>query len=127
MSSNGIMETGDSIELAQHALEQFLHSELPTVPFSNLDTGIYLFCHLMPEGEPSRRILVVSDQQSQVVRVCIEASYELFKGSIHHHVQRIGTVNRDEVRDKLEPLVREAYAHLIAWKPTHENIWDYDF
>ena len=95
--------------------------------FDDNEADVYMSCHLVAEGEPSRRVLVVSDKHSPIVRVCIEAAYELFEGDIHHHVQRIGTVNRDETGTKLVPLVREAYDRLMAWKPTHENIWDYVF
>ncbi len=118
-----------SAELAARSFEQFLYNELAqaTPRFGDSEAEIYVYCHLAPEGEPSRRVLIVTDRRSPIVRVCIEAAYELFEGDVHHYVQRIGTVNRDETATKLIPLVREAYERLMAWKPTNENIWDYVF
>ncbi len=124
-----IIPSQELAHLAADSLDKFLQTELVEAAprFATNDSEIYMFCHLAPEGEMSRRMMVVSDFGSPVVRVCIEAAYELFEGDVHHFVQRIGTVNRDEVAIGLEPLVRQAYDRLMAWKPTHENIWDYVF
>ena len=113
---------------AARNLQQFL-VELQSAQsrFDDSEAEVYMYCHLMPEGEPSRRVLVVVDKLSPLVRVCIEAAYELFAGDVHHFVQRIGTVNRDETATQLAPLVQQAYDRLLAWRPTHESIWDYVF
>jgi hypothetical protein len=124
--TNDSIQSQDTDDLAENAFEHFINSELApaSLRFGNSEAEIYMYCHLAPEGEPSRRLLVVTDKQSAIIRVCIEAAYELFAGDIHHYVNRVGTVNRDEADEKLIPLVREAYDRLIAWKPSHENIWD---
>ncbi len=123
--ANSYVQTDSSQLSAQRNFEQFLNDlAAASSRFADNEAEIYMFCHLAPENEPGRRVLVVTDKHSPIVRVCIEAAYELFAGDIHHYVQRIGTVERQETRTKLVPLVREAYERLMSWKPTHENIWD---
>ncbi len=125
MSANTFVQSAESTELAEHAYGQFLQELSEAAPrLGNLDVDVYMWCHLAPPGEESRRILVVADRHSPIVRVCIEAAYALFAGDIHHYVKRIGTVTRAEIAGGLTPLVSEAYQRLMAWKPTHENIWD---
>jgi hypothetical protein len=116
MAANTFVQTVESTEYAERALENFLVQTVADAPFEDYEAGIYVYCQCAPEGELSRRVLVVCDKYTQPVRVCIEAAYELFQGDIHHHV-----------RTELEPLIRRAFAELMAWKPTHENIWDYVF
>lgn len=126
MPINHSLQDQEHTQLAARAFDLFVHTELAQAAarFENSEAEIYIYCHLAPEGEPTRRLLVVTDKHSQVVRVCIEAAYELFAGEVHHHVERVGTVNRSDMNTDLENLVREAYQRLIAWKPTHDNIWD---
>jgi hypothetical protein len=127
MAANTFVHTVESTEYAECALEDFLAQAVADAPFEDYEAGIYVYCQCAPEGELPRRVLVVCDKYTQPVRVCIEAAYELFQGDIHYHVKRINTVNRENVRIELEPLIRRAFAELMAWKPTHENIWDYVF
>ncbi|HEX2916200.1 MAG TPA: hypothetical protein VH186_35900 [Chloroflexia bacterium] len=124
--ANTFVLTRESGEMAELAFNHFMQTVLDEGArrFSDYESGIYMYCQLAPEDEAGRRVLVVSERYSQVVRVCIEAAYELFEGDVHHYVQRIGTVERETVSSNLEPLMRQAYNSLMAWKPTHENIWD---
>lgn len=125
MGINSFVQSQESADLAALAIERFINVDLiEAAPrFSDIETEIYMYCPLAPNDELSRRVMVVSDQRSPVIRVCIEATYELFEGDVHHFVQRIGTVNRDEAATNLAPLVRQAYDRLVDWKP----IWDYVF
>lgn len=127
MAANIFVQTAQSVEFAEHAITDFLANEVAATPFTNAEEGFYLYCHCAPEDAPTRRVLVVTDRYSEIVRVCIEAAYELFAGDTHYHVRRIGTVTREQVETQIEPLVRQAFSELVAWKPTHENIWDYVF
>jgi hypothetical protein len=112
-------------DFARGAFQSFLANELtPALPeISNPANRVYLYCHLRPEGEPTRRLLVVSEPGEVVVRVCIEASYQLFDGDTHYHVRRIGSTSRENTAG-IEPLLHSAYEELLAWRPTHESIWE---
>ena len=123
---SNLIITPEISQAAHTAFENFLRNELPQAQqyWADTEAAIYMFCHLAPAGEASRRVLVVTDKNSPIVRVCIEAACELFEGDIRHYVQRVGTVNREEAPAKLEALVREAYHRLMAWRPTYENILD---
>lgn len=125
MSIKSFVQSQESAELAALAIERFINIDLVEAApgFSNPESEIYLYCPLAPDDELSRRVMIISDRNSPVIRVCIEAIYELFEGDVHHYVQRIGTVNRDEAATGLTPLVRQAYERLLDWKP----IWDYVF
>lgn len=127
MSINSFVQSQESVELANLALERFINIDLAEAAprFSDLEAEIYLYCPLAPDDELGRRVMVVSDHNSPVIRVCIEAAYELFEGDVHHFAQRIGTVRRDEAAntDNLILLVRQAYERLLDWRP----IWDYVF
>ena len=125
MSINSFVQSQENVELAALAIERFISIDLiEAAPgFSDLETEIYIYCPLAPDDELSRRVMVVSDRNSPVIRVCIEAAYELFEGDVHHFVQRIGTIHRDEAANDLTPLVRQAYERLLDWRP----IWDYVF
>ena len=125
MGINSLVQSQENVELAALAIEGFINKDLTEAApyFNDPETEIYLACLLAPDDEMGRRVVVVSDQHSTVIRVCIAAIYELFEGDVHHFVQRIGTVNRDEAATALTPLVRQAYQRLIDWKP----IWDYVF
>ncbi|MEI6045940.1 MAG: hypothetical protein WCS37_16445 [Chloroflexota bacterium] len=119
--------TRPTSEFAEKAFQNFLAAELirslPRISAPN--DRVYLYCHLVPEGEPSRRLLVVSEPEEKVVRVCVEATYELFEGDVHYHVRRIGTAPREQADEKqLEGLLQTAYSELMAWHPTHESIWE---
>ncbi len=111
---------------AENALENFINREIAdaTPHMRNQAAAIYLFCRLDEAEYTGRRIIVVSDSGQEYVRVCIEASYELFAGDTHYHVKRIGTADRATGLQELPAVIRKAYAELIAWKPTHEFIWD---
>jgi hypothetical protein len=84
----------------------------------------FFYCSFNNPEQLSRRVLVVADGGSPVVRVCIEAAYELFEGEINYKVERVGTVQRQEVRQGLIPLLDRAFERLVSWRPTHDNIWD---
>lgn len=113
-------------DFAEIAFQNFLANELAQAKstFDNPANRVYLYCHLVPEGERTRRLLVVSETGESVVRVCIEASYELFEGDTHYYVRRVGTTPREEAAEGIEPLLHTAFAELVAWRPTHENIWE---
>src|SRR5436305_12760798 len=100
--------TPDISQAAQEIFDRFVDTKLPEAlsSFGNNETAIYIYCHLTLPNEPGRRLLVVTD--GPVVRVCIEATYELFEGDVHYWVQRVGSVSREEAPGRLEELVREA-------------------
>jgi hypothetical protein len=111
---------------AENALDHFITGELCDTMghIRQMNASIYLSCRLDASEHKGRRIMVVADANQDLVRVCIEATYELFEGDTHYFVERIGTSNRAEASDKVPGLVQKAYDRLITWKPTHANIWD---
>jgi|GEM_PF-1869955 len=111
---------------AESALETFINTDLKDAlgHINNISASVYLYCCLDNVQHAGRRILVVSASNEEVVRVCIEAAYELFEGDTHYYVARIGTADRDKAGAEVPALLRKAYESLVNWKPTHENIWD---
>jgi hypothetical protein len=111
---------------AESALDIFINGDLQGAleHIRNLNASVYLSCRLDSSAYNGRRLLVVADANQDLVRVCVEAAYELFEGDTHYHVERIGTSSRSGARDELPRLLHQAYDRLISWKPTHENIWD---
>ncbi len=112
--------------ITSHAFQTFLNVELSKAleRFDHEEAAVYIYCHLSPAYEPSRRVLVVTEANSARIAVCIEAAYELFEGDIHHYVRQIGTIARSEAATKLRLLVSEAHEIVLAWKPTFANIED---
>lgn len=111
---------------AVDALDNFISGDIRDAQshFQDLNTSIYLFCRLDQAEYLGRRILVCSEVKEKVLRICIEAAYNLFDGDVHYHVERIGTVDRNRAWAELPQMLQLAYDKLIMWKPTHENIWD---
>ena len=113
-------------EVADKRFSDFMAQDVPLV-MEQLENAMdmhYSYCSFNGPDELSRRVLVVADQNSPVVRVCTEAAYELFEGDINYKVERIGTVDRSQVKTDLVPLLERAFQKLVSWKPTHDNIWD---
>lgn len=86
------------------------------------DPAVYIYCHLTKPTEPSRRVLVVTETNTAMITVCIEVTYQLFEGDIHHYVRRIGAIPCTEATGKLRPLLWEAYEIVMSWKPTFADI-----
>lgn len=115
--------------LTAQAFHSFINEELNPA-LNRLDceeATVYIYCHETKPTEPSRRVLVVTEANSAMITVCIEAAYQLFEGDIHHYVRRIGTIACAEAEAKLRPLLWEAYEIVMAWKPSFTDIEDYLF
>lgn len=113
-------------EAAGERFKDFMTNTVPGILKQLEDENEIHFFHCDFNGpdELSRRVLVVADASSPLVRVCIEAAYELFEGDINYKVERIGTVNRAQVGSGLVPLMHKAFAQLVGWRPTQDNIWE---
>ncbi len=111
------------------AFEVFVETELnlAVTRFDQEAAAVYIYCHRTPPQEPSRRVLVITEANRGRIAVCIEATYGLFEGDIHHYVRQIGTVSHEDALSKLEPLAREAYEIVMAWKPSFVEIGEYAF
>src|SRR3712207_577188 len=83
----------DSFTMAQ-TFQSFVNYELSHAleRFDHQDAAVYIYCHLTDPGEPSRRVLVITEANSARIAVCIEAAYELFAGDTHHYVRQVGTI-----------------------------------
>ncbi len=117
------------IESYAENFEQFVSEELPAsvAHFDEQDPAIYIYCQRASAELPSRRVLVVTEPVSGQIVVCIEVTYQLFEGDIHHCVRQIGKLEKAEIAEKLQSLAREAYEVVMAWRPTLANIEDYAF
>ncbi len=111
---------------ATQVFNDFMTYEVPGIveQLANVNDLHFFCCSFNGPDELSRRVLVVADASSPIVRVCIEAAYELFEGDIHYKVERIGTVDRSQLRTDFLPLLERAFDKLYIWRPTHDNIWD---
>ncbi len=117
---------GPVYEFANNAFNDFMANKLPQAQalFSDPNQRIYFFCHLMPDGLYTRRLIVASEPGEAMVRVCIEASYQLFEGDVHYHVRRIGTIPREKASEELSALLPTAFERLMAWNSTHQSIYE---
>lgn len=113
-------------DAATQVFNDFMTCEVPGMmeQLAKPDELHFFYCSFNGPDELSRRVLVVADASSPIVRVCIEAAYELFEGDIHYKVERIGTVDRSQLRSDFVPLLERAFDKLYNWRPTHDNIWD---
>lgn len=120
------MVTTLGVTETEKLFENFVAHQVPTMYelLENPDDISFFCCNFSQPKELSRRVLVVADASSPTVRVCIEAAYELFEGDINYKVERVGEIYRRQVRQELINLLQTAYARLISWRPTQENIWD---
>ncbi len=110
----------------ENAFQTFLNDVLPEALISLADPtmGVDLHCKIVPPGKPGRRLLVESDPGEGQVRVIVEATYEVFEGDTHYHVQRIGAVDRTKAGEELEPLLKKAFANISTWNPNHDSVWE---
>ncbi|NWJ45600.1 MAG: hypothetical protein HXX08_06955 [Chloroflexi bacterium] len=111
---------------AENALDRFIKGDLQDAidHIQQINASVYYSCRLDNLESKGRRIMIVADANEDLVRICIEASYELYEGDTHFFVERIGTSNRSEARERVPNLMQRAYDRLITWKPSHDNIWD---
>jgi len=117
---------GPVYDFATRAFEDFRENSLtPALPQIGDPTNqVYLFCHLMPDGLYGRRLMVVSEPGEDLVRVYVEASYDLFEGDTHYHVRRIGDMPRNRAAQDLPGLLQTAFTELMAWNSSHQSIWE---
>ena len=113
-------------EAATMLWDDFVAYDVPKMMELLEDANQIHFFHCSFNGphELSRRVLIVADASSPIVRVCTEVAYELFEVDIHYKVERVGTINRNQLRSGLVPLLQTAFSRLVSWRPTHDNIWD---
>jgi hypothetical protein len=112
--------------VVSQAFQTFVEEDLAPAlnRFDCEEAAVYIYCHPTKPTEPSRRVLVVTEANSAMITVCIEAAYQLFEGDIHHYVRRIGMIPCAEAAGKLRPLLWEAYEIVMSWKPTFADIED---